>query len=90
MAAKDLGSKFVCYKCECKFYDMKKPDPICPKCGADQRESPANRPAETRRSRLAAVPKIMEPLAPTPIREGDAEDEVEEVAVEEEEEEVEP
>jgi uncharacterized protein (TIGR02300 family) len=63
MPAKDLGNKFVCYKCTTKFYDMKKPDPLCPKCGADQRESPALRPQpEGRRGRLAAVPKVLAPI----------------------------
>lgn len=67
MPAKDLGTRFTCFKCQTKFYDMKKPDPICPKCGADQRESPANRPAsETRRGRLSAVPKVVEPIPPEP------------------------
>ena len=65
MAAKDLGNKFVCFKCSTKFYDLKKPDPVCPKCGADQRESPANRPAEKTRSRLSSVPKVIEPVAET-------------------------
>ena len=64
MAAKDLGNKFVCYKCSTKFYDLKKPDPLCPKCGADQRESPALKPpSETRRGRLAAAPKVVAPVA---------------------------
>lgn len=64
MPAKDLGNKFVCFKCETKFYDLKKPDPLCPKCGADQRESPALRPAsESKRSR-ASTPKA----APVPVR----------------------
>lgn len=62
MPAKDLGTKHVCFKCGAKFYDLKKPDPLCPKCGADQRESPALRPApEGRRGRLAAVQKVVEP-----------------------------
>ena len=64
MPAKDLGNKFICFKCNSKFYDLKKPDPVCPKCGADQRDSPANRPTEGRRGRLAAVPKIIEPIEP--------------------------
>jgi hypothetical protein len=63
MTAKDLGSKFVCFKCNTKFYDMKKPDPVCPKCGADQRDSPANRPVE-KKSRLSAVPKTVVPVEP--------------------------
>jgi uncharacterized protein (TIGR02300 family) len=62
MPAKDLGAKYICFKCSTKFYDMKKPDPLCPKCGADQRESPALKPAsEGRRGRLAATPKVIEP-----------------------------
>ena len=79
MAAKDLGTKHVCFKCSTKFYDLKKPEPICPKCGSDQRESPANKPSESRRGRLAAVPKVIEPVA----AEEDAEAEVDEEADEE-------
>ena len=33
MPAKDLGSKHTCYKCGTKFYDMKKPVPVCPQRG---------------------------------------------------------
>jgi uncharacterized protein (TIGR02300 family) len=63
MPAKELGSKFVCFKCSTKFYDLKKPVPVCPKCGADQRDSPALRPQpETRRGRLSAAPKVVEPV----------------------------
>ncbi|HKC51884.1 MAG TPA: FYDLN acid domain-containing protein, partial [Myxococcota bacterium] len=36
-----LGQKWTCYSCQAKFYDLQKPDPKCPKCGADQRQSPA-------------------------------------------------
>lgn len=35
------GTKHSCYSCATKFYDMKKPDPKCPKCGADPRDDPA-------------------------------------------------
>ena len=35
-----LGNKWACYSCGAKFYDLNKPEPFCPKCGADQRESP--------------------------------------------------
>jgi uncharacterized protein (TIGR02300 family) len=62
MPAKDLGAKHVCFKCGTKFYDMKRPDPICPKCGTNQRDSPVNKPgAEGRRARVAPVPKVIEP-----------------------------
>ena len=63
MPAKDLGTKHTCFKCGTKFYDMKKPEPICPKCGADQRQSPASKPspAAERRSR---PPKPVAPVEP--------------------------
>jgi uncharacterized protein (TIGR02300 family) len=53
MPVKDLGAKHICFKCGTKFYDLKKPEVICPKCGADQRESPALKapPASERRPR---------------------------------------
>ena len=81
MPAKDLGNKHVCFKCAAKFYDLKKPDPICPKCGSDQREATAK--PEGRRSRLSAVPKIIEAVEPAEKEEGD-EEEAEEVEEEEE------
>jgi len=87
MPAKDLGNKFVCFKCSAKFYDLKKPDPVCPKCGSDQRESPANKPpSEGRRGRLAAVPKVIEPVevAEEPLAEAAEEEDVD--AIEDEEE----
>ncbi|MGV3625269.1 MAG: TIGR02300 family protein [Archangium sp.] len=84
MPAKDLGSKHVCFKCGAKFYDLKKPDPICPKCGADQREATAK--PEGRRSRLSAVPKIVEPVEPVEKETDEDSDDVEEEEVEEDEE----
>jgi uncharacterized protein (TIGR02300 family) len=43
MPAKDLGHKHICWKCGTKFYDLKKPAPLCPKCGSDARHGPARR-----------------------------------------------
>ena len=86
MAAKDLGTKFVCFKCTTKFYDMKKPEPVCPKCGSDQRESPANKPAEKGRGRLAAVPRVVEPVEPiVPAADSEESEEEELDGIEEEE-----
>ena len=31
-----LGKRFKCYKCGMKFYDLGKPQPLCPSCGANQ------------------------------------------------------
>lgn len=36
----DLGKKYTCYACGIKFYDLNRPEPICPKCHADQRNAP--------------------------------------------------
>lgn len=78
MAAKDLGTKHGCFKCGTKFYDLGKSQAICPKCGADQKDSPALKapPASERRSRAAARP-------PPPVVAEADEAEVEVVADEE-------
>jgi uncharacterized protein (TIGR02300 family) len=56
-----LGNKYDCYNCGTKFYDLGKPEPVCPKCGANQKdavssESPASGQA-SRRRRKAETPK---------------------------------
>ncbi len=82
MPAKDLGAKYTCFKCGTKFYDMKKPEPLCPKCGADQRESPALKapPAAERRPRARPVEPKPPEVEVEPELEEDAElDEDEEV-----------
>ncbi|HEY3444717.1 MAG TPA: TIGR02300 family protein [Myxococcales bacterium] len=82
MAAKDLGAKYTCFKCGAKFYDLKKPEPVCPKCGADQRESPALRPADKAERRRARV-VVEEPAIEEESTEEEAaeeEDEAEEVS----------
>jgi hypothetical protein len=66
--SKDLGQKFTCFKCECKFYDLGAPEPICPRCGADQRENPelgVEAPAPKKRGRKAAKSKVEVPDEPT-------------------------
>lgn len=35
-----LGTRYVCYVCGTKFYDMNRALPTCPDCSADQREAP--------------------------------------------------
>jgi len=35
-----LGQRYTCFKCGTKFYDLNRPEPLCPECGADQREAP--------------------------------------------------
>jgi hypothetical protein len=76
MPAKDLGTKHVCFKCGTRFYDLKKPEPVCPKCGADQRQSPA-KAAPEKRARPAARPPAPEPEAEAPEAEAEGEDDAE-------------
>jgi len=57
MSAKELGRKHTCWKCGTRFYDLKKATPVCPKCGADPRESPALKPAAQER-KVRPAPKV--------------------------------
>jgi uncharacterized protein (TIGR02300 family) len=61
--ARDLGTKYVCFKCGTKFYDLKKPAPTCPKCGSDQRDAPVAKPTSGRAARAAPA---KEPEAEAP------------------------
>jgi hypothetical protein len=95
----DLGKKYTCYSCHTKFYDLGKPVPLCPKCGADQRdadEAPAYT-APRGRARVVEEPAEEEDFTPaassTEPAEGEegedfapADDDREEEADEEEEE----
>ncbi len=74
---RDLGTKYVCYKCGTKFYDLKKPVPACPKCGADQREAPVAKPASGRAAKAAPPKEVEEPEAAA-VDEEDTESEEEE------------
>lgn len=55
-----LGAKWVCYSCGARFYDLGKPEPLCPKCEADQREGPlfAKKSARPRPRKAAKKAKV--------------------------------
>jgi uncharacterized protein (TIGR02300 family) len=74
MPAKDLGTKHTCFKCSTKFYDLKKLPAICPKCGADQKDTPVVKPptASEKRARAAAARSV----APVPAEGDEADTEV--------------
>lgn len=59
-----LGNKFDCYSCGTKFYDLGKSEPVCPKCGANQKDASTGESALTgqssRRKRKADVPKVVD------------------------------
>jgi uncharacterized protein (TIGR02300 family) len=59
-----LGNKYDCYSCGTKFYDLGKAEPICPKCGANQKDASQGESAAasqtSRRKRKAEVAKVVE------------------------------
>jgi uncharacterized protein (TIGR02300 family) len=84
----DLGRKYTCYSCHTKFYDLGKAVPICPKCGADQRdaeEAPVTTSSRGRGASRAAPPPVVveEPIeedfaaeGETPVAESEDEEEL--------------
>lgn len=49
----NLGTKYVCFSCQTKFYDLGREEAVCPKCSADQKDSDANSAPVTRSRRVA-------------------------------------
>ena len=66
----DLGKKYTCYSCHTKFYDLGKPVPLCPKCGADQRDAEEAPVVSSHRGRAPRVvveePVVEEDFGPEP------------------------
>jgi len=78
----DLGRKYTCYSCHTKFYDLGKPVPLCPKCGADQRdaeEAPVYTPSRSRAARVVEEPPEEEELTPAAAEPAEGADEEEEL-----------
>ena len=77
----ELGKKYTCYSCHTKFYDLGKPVPLCPKCGADQRDADET-PVYTapRRGRVVEEPAEDEEFTPAAAGEA-SEDEAEDTFV---------
>ena len=58
-----LGTKHECYSCGTKFYDLGKSAALCPKCGADQKDSAqAESPATGQASRRRRKTEIVKPI----------------------------
>lgn len=70
-----LGTRYACWQCGTKFYDLNKPEPACPKCGADPREAPKNPPpaAEAKPPRKAKPARVAEEEAEVMDEEEEAE-----------------
>jgi hypothetical protein len=48
-----LGARWTCFSCGAKFYDLARPEPICPRCQSDQRQSPKFEQPKAKRARPA-------------------------------------
>jgi nucleoid DNA-binding protein len=59
-----LGTRYKCYKCGTKFYDLGKPQPICPSCEANQHSEEARETSKRKRRRR---PHLMAKAEPTII-----------------------
>ena len=70
----ELGRKYTCYSCNTKFYDLGKPVPLCPKCGADQRDADETPVYTAPRGRRVAEPAEVEEEELTPAPAADAAD----------------
>jgi hypothetical protein len=53
----DLGTRYKCYKCGTKFYDLGRPQPNCPSCGEDQNNEETKRLLKRKRKRSLAKVK---------------------------------
>ena len=78
-----LGKRWACYSCGVNYYDLGKPETICPRCQSDQRQSPKYEQPKAKRARpskKAAVRPIPEPLPPVVLEsEGEGELDFEDV-----------
>jgi uncharacterized protein (TIGR02300 family) len=73
----NLGTKYVCFSCQTKFYDLGREVALCPKCGADQKDADSSPAPVTKTRRVVEV--VVDDDAEvdeTPERD-DADDEVE-------------
>ena len=74
-----LGRRYSCFSCACKFYDLNRPDALCPKCGTDQLDDPAPDPrvaamaaskaaAKAAKEQKAAAEAAKSPRAPKLVK----------------------
>jgi len=71
----NLGKKWTCFSCSAKFYDFAKPEALCPKCGANQKEAPA-KPKAVKKEKV--VLQIDDDFVPEAEGEAASEDALEE------------
>lgn len=55
-----LGGKHQCFACGAKFYDLNRPEPVCPKCQANQLEKPKEEAAPKPAAPPKQAPRVRE------------------------------
>ena len=87
----ELGKKYECAECGAKFYDLGKAEPICPRCGTNQRDVEKTAAPEPRARYVAPKAAAPAPALDTdedvPADIGDEDEEILEVEPGEEDEE---
>ena len=80
----NLGRRYTCFSCACKFYDLGRPDALCPKCGTDQVDDPAPDPRVAAMAASKAAAKKAKAAAPDPkAKEKDSPSDTDEASEEE-------
>jgi len=75
----DLGKRYKCYKCGTKFYDLSKPQPICPTCGEDQNNEETKKLLRRKRKRaMSKVKSDIRAMSDESMSDVESDDEVEE------------
>ena len=73
MAKPELGAKVVCGDCGARFYDLKRSDPECPKCGTVFKAAKVSKPKKVKEP----GPKVVE----TPVVSDDETDDSDDEAL---------
>ena len=60
MAKPEMGTKRQCLKCEARFNDLKRPQIVCPMCGAAHDLDAATRSRRTKRVTVTLLEKPAE------------------------------
>ena len=73
-----LGTRYTCFQCGTKFYDLNRPVAVCPECGADQAEAPVRdiRSILSSGKRARRAAPAPEPKAPKVEEEEEEEEEI--------------
>jgi len=85
LRTEDRGTKHECLRCQTKFYDLLRPQIVCPRCGVDQTEEAAKLHAaavarkKQRAKPVAAIKPEVEPDAEADDLDGVGDDEDAEV-----------